>query len=279
MLINFFNDFYGKNRPKEKLNPMGFKKPRKKIEAESLVWEVNEQSIPVELFREPKRASWRFSFGKNKNLLVRIPLLSKVDETNLLQEIQKRLAARMLEKPKLYEFFNQKTYDFDDVVVVGTRSYLINFWIERRKTSTAKLVINKNKRIIELRLDAHLDTKAREKTMSTLVSRIVGADFLPDFSKRVFELNEQFFKKKINNIRLKHSHSNWGSCSSSSSLNFSTRLLFAPPPVQDYVIIHELAHLVELNHSDRFWQLVADAMPDYKEKEKWLKLNSSLCRF
>jgi predicted metal-dependent hydrolase len=45
--------------------------------------------------------------------------------------------------------------------------------------------------------------------------------------------------------------------------------------VVDYVIIHELAHLIEMNHSDRFWALVSQAMPEYKEKEKWLKVNGS----
>ena len=65
--------------------------------------------------------------------------------------------------------------------------------------------------------------------------------------------------------------SNWGSCSSNKIINLSTRLLFAPPEVIDYVIIHELAHLVEANHSKRFWDLVASKMPNYKEQEQWLK--------
>jgi predicted metal-dependent hydrolase len=80
-------------------------------------------------------------------------------------------------------------------------------------------------------------------------------------------------------VRLKYLHSRWGSCSSSSNINLSTRLLFAPEGVIDYVIIHELAHLQELNHSPRFWRLVAEAMPDYQLKEKWLKDNGHLCDF
>jgi predicted metal-dependent hydrolase len=56
-------------------------------------------------------------------------------------------------------------------------------------------------------------------------------------------------------------------------------LLFAPAEVIDYIIIHELAHLVEMNHSDRFWALVAAAMPDYVEKERWLKVNDHHCQF
>jgi predicted metal-dependent hydrolase len=49
--------------------------------------------------------------------------------------------------------------------------------------------------------------------------------------------------------------------------------------VIDYVIIHELAHLIEFNHSNKFWKLVETAMPNYQEKEKWLKENNYVCRF
>jgi hypothetical protein len=56
-------------------------------------------------------------------------------------------------------------------------------------------------------------------------------------------------------------------------------LLFAPQPVIDYVIIHELAHLLEFNHSDRFWEIVGKVMPDYEKKERWLKDNFHACDF
>ena len=78
---------------------------------------------------------------------------------------------------------------------------------------------------------------------------------------------------------MKYNHSNWGSCSSKGNINLSTRLLFAPDDVIDYVIIHELAHRIEMNHSPRFWKLVSDAMPDYKEKEKWLKVHGGKLGF
>ena len=62
-------------------------------------------------------------------------------------------------------------------------------------------------------------------------------------------------------------------------MNLSTRLLFAPKDVIDYVIIHELAHLYEMNHSKKFWNIVSQVMPNYKEKEKWLSKNGRLCDF
>ncbi len=63
----------------------------------------------------------------------------------------------------------------------------------------------------------------------------------------------------------------WGSCSSTGTLSFNYRLMFAPPRVLDYVVIHELCHLTHMNHSREFWNLVASVMPEYKIHRNWLK--------
>ena len=283
MIVDFLSDFYGKNPPKSKRNPLGLKKPRPKPVAESLIWEINELPIPVELFRDPKRTSWRFAFAKGGKLNVRIPLLQSEAEADLLQEVQKRLSLRMTQKPdSYYEFFTPKLYYGGDILFLSGQEYTLDVFIEARKTNTGKLAIIKKKKMIFFRLDAYIEEKARQKVIATLLSRIISADCLPEFSKRVNELNAKHFgkyNKKIKDIKFKHNHSNWGSCSTTGNLNFSSRLLFAPIDVQNYVIIHELAHLVEMNHSYNFWELVAKAMPNYEEKEQWLKENGTACRF
>lgn len=70
----------------------------------------------------------------------------------------------------------------------------------------------------------------------------------------------------------------WGSCSGRRNLNFNWRLAVAPPEALDYVVIHELCHLREMNHSKRFWDLVRAACPDYKSRRRWLRDNSALVR-
>ena len=72
-------------------------------------------------------------------------------------------------------------------------------------------------------------------------------------------------------IALKDTKSRWGSCSADGRLNFSWRLILAPPEILDYLAAHEVAHLKELNHSPRFWKIVASLYPDYKNAEAWLK--------
>ncbi len=72
-------------------------------------------------------------------------------------------------------------------------------------------------------------------------------------------------------VAIKEQKSRWGSCSRKGNLNFNWRLLLAPLPVLDYVVVHELCHLRELNHSPRFWSLVAQRCPDYASQRRWLR--------
>jgi len=78
---------------------------------------------------------------------------------------------------------------------------------------------------------------------------------------------------KPGRIRIGDTTSRWGSCSSTGSLSFSWRIVLAPPEVLDYLAAHEVAHLAELNHSARFWRLVARLDPDYEANRAWLRSN------
>ena len=72
-------------------------------------------------------------------------------------------------------------------------------------------------------------------------------------------------------ITIRNQKSRWGSCSSKGNLNFNVGLMMAPPEVMDYVVVHELCHRIEMNHSPKFWAEVGKLIPDYKKHEKWLK--------
>jgi len=83
---------------------------------------------------------------------------------------------------------------------------------------------------------------------------------------------------KYNKINITIAQRRWGSCSPKGNLNFSWRLIMAPLPVLDYVIIHELVHLEEKNHSKNFWNKIKVLLPDYEKYEEWLKKNYYLLR-
>jgi predicted metal-dependent hydrolase len=76
---------------------------------------------------------------------------------------------------------------------------------------------------------------------------------------------------KVTRITVRDTKSRWGSCSAAGSLSFSWRLIMAPEPVLDYVVAHEVAHLIEMNHGPRFWKLVHTMVADPTAQRAWLK--------
>ena len=76
---------------------------------------------------------------------------------------------------------------------------------------------------------------------------------------------------KVKQVRLRSQSSRWGSCSSTGAINYNWRLILAPPHVLDYVAAHEVAHLVEMNHSPAFWATVERTLPDMARGRAWLK--------
>lgn len=86
-----------------------------------------------------------------------------------------------------------------------------------------------------------------------------------------------YFAKQISvtygKITIRNQRTRWGSCSSKGNLNFNCLLMLTPPDVIDYVIVHELCHRKEMNHSKKFWAEVEKTLPNYKEQVMWLKQN------
>jgi predicted metal-dependent hydrolase len=79
--------------------------------------------------------------------------------------------------------------------------------------------------------------------------------------------------KPVARISVGDPHSRWGSCASSGNIRYSWRLILAPEPIMDYVVAHEVAHLAEMNHSARFWRVVAKLSPEFEAARGWLKKN------
>ena len=77
-------------------------------------------------------------------------------------------------------------------------------------------------------------------------------------------------------IAIKAAKTRWGSCSAQGNLNFHWKLILMPPAILDYVVVHELAHRIEMNHSPRFWTQVERILPDYRERRRWIKENGGL---
>lgn len=82
-----------------------------------------------------------------------------------------------------------------------------------------------------------------------------------------------FINKKITGIKIKNQRKRWGSCSSLGNLNFNWRIIMMPDEIFDYIVVHEMCHLLYLNHSKDYWGSVEKILPDYQTREQWIKIN------
>ena len=100
---------------------------------------------------------------------------------------------------------------------------------------------------------------------------------LADKALEVIPMRVEYFANIMGvtygNITIRNQKTRWGSCSSEKNLNFNWKLILAPPEVLDYVVVHELCHLKEMNHSKAFWDEVGKVMPEYETYKLWLKEN------
>lgn len=98
-----------------------------------------------------------------------------------------------------------------------------------------------------------------------------------EIARDIFTQKTAYYAQIMNvtygRISIREQKTRWGSCSGDGNLNFNWRLIFAPEEVLNYIVIHELAHRREMNHSPAFYKVVSEVMPDYKKQQKWLKEN------
>lgn len=248
---------------------------RKKKKEELVMIELGDKRIPLKIVRE-NRPNIRAAIGK-KEVILRLPNnpLYNISVRQEIDKVKHWLLAVDEKRDGALDRLAIKTYTNGQKLQVGERTYTLSIITEERQTHAARL----QNGVIELKIAAAEQEINLQQNIKTLLSRVIAHDHLPGITKRVQEINAAYFQKPVKSVKLRYNHSRWGSCSTTGNINLSTRLLFAPQPVIDYVIVHELAHMIEMNHSPRFWKVVKDVMPNYKEMERWLKVNSYLCDF
>ncbi len=117
-------------------------------------------------------------------------------------------------------------------------------------------------------MSPHL-TNAEIKRLAALEQRY------RDSARAVLESRVAYFHQitggAYTSVTVRDQKTRWGSCSSRGTLSFNYRLIFAPPGILDYVVVHELCHLTHMNHSKDFWDMVGRVMPDYRVRKQWLR--------
>lgn len=140
-------------------------------------------------------------------------------------------------------------------------------------------ILKKKEAWISKHIEKIKKTKERLEAESTEKLTREKVIALAEEALKVIPARVEYFAKVIGvtygKITIRNQKTRWGSCSSKGNLNFNCLLMLAPPEVLDYVVVHELCHRKQMNHSKAFWAEVEKVLPDYKEARKWLKEEGS----
>ncbi len=136
--------------------------------------------------------------------------------------------------------------------------------IERFIREKEERIVSQVEKIRSIRDSAQPLTKEELKDLAQRAKKLIP--------ERVAFYSEQM-GVTYGRITIRHQKTRWGSCSDDGNLNFNCLLMLAPDDVLDYVVVHELCHLKELNHSGSFWAEVEHVMPGYREPAEWIKEN------
>ena len=135
-----------------------------------------------------------------------------------------------------------------------------------------QFIIRKSQWIID-KIEYFKSASANILPKSTKRDYLASRGVALSLAKERIERFNRIYRFKFNQINIKNQKTRWGSCSRKGNLNFNYKIIHLPEKLADYIVVHELCHLKEFNHSQKFWNLVAKVMPDYLELRSELKRN------
>ncbi|HHX18710.1 MAG TPA: M48 family metallopeptidase [Clostridium sp.] len=204
---------------------------------------------------------------------VKVSAPFSVTKTQIDEIIKGKLSWILKKQEELKRIYKEKNVDrkFEDgekICYLG-EEYSLKI-IKTKEVSQSKVVIDNDNMVIYINekfIDKDDKENIRNIIKKWLVERFrdVAADRIKKYS----------FLIGVNptKITIREQKTRWGSCSSKGSINLNWKLVMAPMKVVEYVIVHELCHMIEMNHSKDYWNIVSSIMPHYKNHRKWLKEN------
>jgi predicted metal-dependent hydrolase len=215
--------------------------------------------VHIDQLIRSKRRTISLEINPDGSLIVRAPKNAPVEEINALVENKMGwiVKKQQLALEKASEAPPKQFVDGEQFLYLGE-----NYPLEILEKRTKPLVLNG-----KFTLAAEMRGNARE-VFEKWYRKQAALEIKPRSTDLADEHGFSFTIIRINGAKTR-----WGSCGPKGSLNFTWRLVMAPPDVIDYVIIHELVHLRVRNHSRRYWHAVGEIMPDYKSRLNWLAEN------
>lgn len=139
----------------------------------------------------------------------------------------------------------------------------------RTNLEAEKYLKEKSKWVLE-KLDKFATTTTNNKPQT--VDFEEGKELAGHLVKKIIKKHKKQLNCEYNSINIKDHKTKWGSCSKKGNLNFNYRIIFLKKKLAEYIVVHELCHLAEMNHSQKFWKLIEKALPNYKKLQEELKI-------
>jgi len=237
---------------------------------------LGNQLIKYKIIRT-NRKTMGIIIDNNKNLIVRSP--EDTAETKIEEVLKKKtswILSKLKEMDKIKPAPKEKEFMTGEKLTYLGRRYRLE--VSPAEILKVEIKLYQGKFIInypeKLKED---DEKRREEIRDTLI------EWYREHAKEKINERVEKYKDKLdvqpNNVVVKKQKKRWGSCSSKGNLNFNWRIILAPMSIVDYLVVHELTHLLHDNHSGEFWATVGSIIPDVKAKREWLKVNGRLLSF
>ncbi len=238
------------------------KKSKKIIKNEDIIYSLNDIDISLRLRYNPraKRISLKLNHDGNGIILSMPSKSQRANSLNFLNQQSGWIFKNLNKSPAsiIFEYGAVIPYDGQQFKILYDESK--KFDIE---FTDGKILIAAPKEHLSRRLSDFIKKQAKVKI--TNIAKV-----------KISLLNQKLScDKKLGRITIKDQRSLWASCSSKGNLSFSWRLMFAPEHVLKYVIAHEVAHLIEMNHSSDFWHIVDMIVENYHQSRQWLKKNGT----
>lgn len=231
---------------------------------------LNNKKLDIEIIRSKNRNG--YAYVKNSSMIISIPFkLHGVKYDKMVEELYKKMVEHISKHPNR---FIENEISFYTGKVTSPMGIKL-------KISTRVLDIRRSKYLLDtgsiiIMIPKSIDPLKHPKIINKMTIKAISNSMYAFVAGRLNILNNNFFNSEINSIKIKLNKNTWGSLSPDNAITINMKLLYAPSDILDYVIVHELAHTKIRNHSKRFWKIVGEALPDYKEKRAWLKEHGSL---
>jgi predicted metal-dependent hydrolase len=232
--------------------------------------------VPVRIVLENRRSA-RIALRK-KQIIIRLPKSMKAEMKRQATQELLLWAKKTISEKDIYPAPDPDRYAHGRLITLLGKDYEIEHILSKAQRSSMHLA-REGKLRLTVPGQLSENPEAFRLHNKDLMIKGLSTLFLPDMRGRVMELNRMHFNVTVNKVSIRYTTSRWGSCSSSGAISLSTKLLLTPPDVCDYVIIHELAHRIEMNHSPAFWAQVRGAMPDFERQLNWIKAEGRLIDF